>query len=64
MKVMIFKPFTYPEAGKPSATDILREFVADVEAAYKDLDGEVHIDDWQDLYATYQKAKAFLGGLK
>ena len=64
-------PFIYPEAKKRTpeaslcdATQILREFVQDVETAYGELDGGVSIDDWPDLFATYQKAKSFLNGLK
>ena len=48
------------EISEDPAVKILREFVTDVEAAYKDCDGKVRTDDWPDLFATYQKARAFL----
>jgi hypothetical protein len=39
--------------------ELLNEFVADIEAAYYGEDSERSLaDDWPDLHATYEKAKA------
>ena len=52
------------EVALCEAVQILREIEFVLDVAYRDLDGIVHLDDWPDLFATYQKAKNFLDGLK
>lgn len=43
-----------------TALDVLREFVTDIEAVYGENLSRSLVDDWPDLHATYEKAKAVI----